>query len=158
MVSLSQIIEKEKQKSNLKYKARKHFKEAYYRLQDDCKGEMITPLFIEKYKFMINSLLIQFKTFYNLDFRLPNSSLYIGKNTIMTEYNVNISIYVLGYEKLFTIPVIAPDEMTAQKIVLEDELHNAHPSDITTQKDNPELLEVDDIDFIYKVNWVKKTY
>ena len=113
---------------------------------------------VEKYKFMINSLLIQFKTFYNLDFRLPNSSLYIGKNTTMTEYNVNISIYVLGYEKLFTISVIAPDEMTAQKIVLEDELHNAHPSDIKTQKDNPELLEVDDIDFIYKVNWVKKTY
>ena len=158
MVSLSQINEKEKQKSNLKYKARKHFKEAYYRLQDDCKGEMITPLFKEKYKFMIKSLLIQFKTFYNLDFRLPNSSLYRGKNTIMTGYNVNISIYVLGYEKLFTIPVIASDEMIAQKIVLEDELHNSHPWDIKTQKNNPELLEVDDIDFVYKVNWVKKTY
>ena len=139
MVSLSQIIEKEKQKANLKYKARKHFKEAYYTLQDDCKGEMITPLFKEKYKFMINSLLIQFQTFYNLDFRLPNSSLYIGKNTTMTEYNVNISIYVLGYEKLFTISVIAPDEMTAQKIVLEDELHNAHPSDIKTKNNKDQL-------------------
>ena len=42
MVSLSQRVEKEKQKSNLKYKARKHFKQAYYRLQDDCKGEKMS--------------------------------------------------------------------------------------------------------------------
>ena len=46
--------------------------------------------------------------------------------------------------------------MIAQKLVLEDELHNVSSEDIIPQKNNKELYEVDDIDFIYKVNWVQE--
>ena len=42
------------------------------------------------------------------------------------------------------------------KVILEDKLHNADSQDILPQKNNKELYEVDDIDFIYRVNWVQE--
>ena len=78
------------------------------------------------------------------------------ENSVMKEYNVNYTVQVLGYEKTYTIPVKSEDPVTAQKLVLEDELHNADSKDILPQKNNKELFEVDDIDFIYRVNWVQE--
>ena len=74
----------------------------------------------------------------------------------MKEYNVNYTVRVLGYEKTYTLPIKAENSIIAQKLVLEDELHNISSEDIIPQKNNKELYEADDIDFIYKVNWVQE--
>lgn len=74
----------------------------------------------------------------------------------MKEYNVNYTIRVLGYEKTYTLPIKAENSAIAQKLVLEDELHNISSEDILPQKNNKELYEADDIDFIYTVNWVQE--
>ena len=74
----------------------------------------------------------------------------------MKEYNVNYTVHVLGYEKVYTLSVRAENPEIAQKLILEDELHKAYSKDILPQKDNKELYEVDDIDFIYRVNWVQE--
>lgn len=74
----------------------------------------------------------------------------------MKEYNVNYTVHVLGYEKTYTLSIKAENPVIAQKLVLEDELHNVSSEDIILQKNNKELYEVDDIDFIYKVNWVQE--
>lgn len=71
----------------------------------------------------------------------------------MKEYNVNYTVRVLGYEKTYTLPIKAENSIIAQKLVLEDELHNISSEDIIPQKNNKELYEADDIDFIYTVNW-----
>ena len=42
----------------------------------------------------------------------------------MKEYNVNYTVHVLGYEKTYTLSVKAENPVIAQKLVLEDELHN----------------------------------
>lgn len=74
----------------------------------------------------------------------------------MKEYNVNYTIRVLGYEKTYTLSIKAENSAIAQKLVLEDELHNISSEDILPQKNNKELYEADDIDFIYTVNWVQE--
>lgn len=74
----------------------------------------------------------------------------------MKEYNVNYTVRVLGYEKTYTLPIKAENSKIAQKLVLEDELHNVSSEDILPQKNNKELYEADDIDFIYTVNWVQE--
>lgn len=74
----------------------------------------------------------------------------------MKEYNVNYTVRVLGYEKTYTLPIKAENPTIAQKLVLEDELHNVSSEDILPQKNNKELYEADDIDFIYTVNWVQE--
>ena len=74
----------------------------------------------------------------------------------MKEYNVNYTVRVLGYEKTYTLPIKAENSTIAQKLVLEDELHNVSSEDILPQKNNKELYESDDIDFIYTVNWVQE--
>ena len=74
----------------------------------------------------------------------------------MKEYNVNYTVRVLGYEKTYTLAVKAENPVIAQKLVLEDELHNVSSEDIIPQKNNKELYEADDIDFIYTVNWVQE--
>ena len=74
----------------------------------------------------------------------------------MKEYNVNYTVRVLGYEKTYTLPIKAENSAIAQKLVLEDELHNISSEDIIPQKNNKELYEADDIDFIYTVNWVQE--
>lgn len=74
----------------------------------------------------------------------------------MKEYNVNYTVRVLGYEKTYTLPIKAENSAIAQKLVLEDELHNISSEDILPQKNNKELYEADDIDFIYTVNWVQE--
>lgn len=74
----------------------------------------------------------------------------------MKEYNVNYTVRVLGYEKTYTLPIKAGNSTIAQKLVLEDELHNVSSEDILPQKNNKELYEADDIDFIYTVNWVQE--
>ncbi len=74
----------------------------------------------------------------------------------MKEYNVNYTVRVLGYEKTYTLPIKAENSIIAQKLVLEDELHNISSEDIIPQKNNKELYEADDIDFIYTVNWVQE--
>lgn len=74
----------------------------------------------------------------------------------MKEYNVNYTVRVLGYEKTYTLPIKAENSTIAQKLVLEDELHNISSEDIIPQKNNKELYEADDIDFIYTVNWVQE--
>lgn len=74
----------------------------------------------------------------------------------MKEYNVNYTVRVLGYEKTYTLPIKAKNSTIAQKLVLEDELHNVSSEDILPQKNNKELYEADDIDFIYTVNWVQE--
>ena len=74
----------------------------------------------------------------------------------MKEYNVNYTVRVLGYEKIYTLPIKAENSIIAQKLVLEDELHNISSEDIIPQKNNKELYEADDIDFIYTVNWVQE--
>lgn len=74
----------------------------------------------------------------------------------MKEYNVNYTVIVLGYEKTYTLPIKAENSIIAQKLVLEDELHNISSEDIIPQKNNKELYEADDIDFIYTVNWVQE--
>ncbi len=60
------------------------------------------------------------------------------------------------YEKTYTLPIKAENSTIAQKLVLEDELHNISSEDILPQKNNKELYEADDIDFIYTVNWVQE--
>lgn len=74
----------------------------------------------------------------------------------MKEYNVNYTVRVLGYEKTYTLSIKAENSTIAQKLVLEDELHNISSEDILPQKNNKELYEADDIDFIYTVNWVQE--
>ena len=74
----------------------------------------------------------------------------------MKEYNVNYTVRVLGYEKTYTLSIKAKNSAIAQKLVLEDELHNISSEDILPQKNNKELYEADDIDFIYTVNWVQE--
>ena len=74
----------------------------------------------------------------------------------MKEYNVNYTVRVLGYEKTYTLSIKAKNSTIAQKLVLEDELHNVSSEDILPQKNNKELYEADDIDFIYTVNWVQE--
>lgn len=74
----------------------------------------------------------------------------------MKEYNVNYTVRVLGYEKTYTLSIKAENSTIAQKLVLEDELHNVSSEDILPQKNNKELYEADDIDFIYTVNWVQE--
>lgn len=74
----------------------------------------------------------------------------------MKEYNVNYTVRVLGYEKTYTLPIKAENSTIAQKLVLEDELHNVSSEYILPQKNNKELYEADDIDFIYTVNWVQE--
>ena len=74
----------------------------------------------------------------------------------MKEYNVNYTVRVLGYEKTYTLSIKAENSTIAQKLVLEDELHNVSSEDIIPQKNNKELYEADDIDFIYTVNWVQE--
>ena len=74
----------------------------------------------------------------------------------MKEYNVNYTVRVLGYEKTYTLSIKAENSIIAQKLVLEDELHNISSEDILPQKNNKELYEADDIDFIYTVNWVQE--
>lgn len=74
----------------------------------------------------------------------------------MKEYNVNYTVRVLGYEKTYTLSIKAENSTIAQKLVLEDELHNISSEDIIPQKNNKELYEADDIDFIYTVNWVQE--
>lgn len=74
----------------------------------------------------------------------------------MKEYNINYTVRVLGYEKTYTLPIKAENSAIAQKLVLEDELHNISSEDILPQKNNKELYEADDIDFIYTVNWVQE--
>lgn len=74
----------------------------------------------------------------------------------MKEYNVNYTVRVLGYEKTYTLPIKAENSAIAQKLVLENELHNISSEDILPQKNNKELYEADDIDFIYTVNWVQE--
>ena len=74
----------------------------------------------------------------------------------MKEYNVNYTVRVLGYEKTYTLPIKAENSAIAQKLVLEDELHNISSEDILPQKNNKELYEADDIDFIYTLNWVQE--
>ena len=74
----------------------------------------------------------------------------------MKEYNVNYTVRVLGYEKNYTLSIKAENSIIAQKLVLEDELHNISSEDIIPQKNNKELYEADDIDFIYTVNWVQE--
>ena len=74
----------------------------------------------------------------------------------MKEYNVNYTVRVLGYEKTYTLSIKAENSIIAQKLVLEDELHNISSEDIIPQKNNKELYEADDIDFIYTVNWVQE--
>ena len=60
----------------------------------------------------------------------------------MKEYNVNYTVRVLGYEKTYTLPVKAENSTIAQKLVLEDELHNISSEDIIPQKNNKELYEM----------------
>lgn len=74
----------------------------------------------------------------------------------MKEYNVNYTVRVLSYEKTYTLSIKAENSTIAQKLVLEDELHNVSSEDILPQKNNKELYEADDIDFIYTVNWVQE--
>ena len=59
----------------------------------------------------------------------------------MKEYNVNYTVRVLGYEKTYTLPIKAENSTIAQKLVLEDELHNVSSEDILPQKNNKELYD-----------------
>ena len=74
----------------------------------------------------------------------------------MNKYEITFTMYVLGYEKTYTIPVLASNEIEAQLKVLEGECHNASYEDIHLQVNNPKLFEVDDMDFFYKINYVEQ--
>lgn len=73
----------------------------------------------------------------------------------MNTYLVTYTVYVLGYEKSYTLTVQARDEIEAQYLILEDELHNSSTQDIVPQE-GTNLYEVDDIDFIYRIDKVKQ--
>lgn len=73
----------------------------------------------------------------------------------MNTYLVTYTVYVLGYEKSYTLPVQARDEIVAQYLILENELHNSSTQDIVPQE-GTNLYEVDDIDFIYRIDKVKQ--
>ena len=57
----------------------------------------------------------------------------------MKEYNVNYTVRVLGYEKTYTLPIKAENSTIAQKLVLEDELHNIYKEDIIRKKKNKKI-------------------
>lgn len=66
-------------------------------------------------------------------------------------------MFVLGYEKNFTYyDIEAPNEIEAQISMLTGEAHNNVPNSLHIYNHNPSLFELDDLDFIYKVRWIKE--